>query len=119
MMVRNFVVSLSPADAAKIIIEAITREKQRFLIDTRAGVLIDDHRVECSLGQVILLIFTKYYARVTSYVTLVVIISNLSGQTTIRASIGGHKSFDGETDLGASESFLKKVKRAVNGYEKG
>ncbi len=118
-MVRNFVVSLPPADAAKIIIEAITREKQRFLIDTRVGALLDDHRVECHSGMVISLIFTKYYARVASFVTLVVVIDNLTGETTVHASTGGHKSFDGETDLGASESFLKKVERALNGYEKG
>lgn len=115
-MVRKFVVSLAPVDAAKVIIDAITQERQRFLVDTPAGVLLDDHQIDCPSGTVISLIFTKYYARVGSFVTLVVVISNLTGETVVHVSTGGHKGFDGETDLGASESFLKKVERALDGH---
>lgn len=115
-LVREFVVSLAPTDAAAKIIEYVTQEKTRFLIDSAPGVLLDDHRINCPSGTVITLIFTRYYARVASFVTVVATISDLLGATVVHAAIGGHKSFDGATDLGASMSFIKKVERALRDH---
>ncbi len=115
-LVREIKASLTPADVAATIIEYITKEKTRFMVDSPAGVLLDDYRVDCPSGTVISLIFTRFYRRVASFVTVVVTINNLLGVTVVHVSTGGHKSFDGETDLGASESFIKKVERALENH---
>ena len=116
-MKKDFVVSSSPDAVAGVIIKRITQGKTLPLIDT-PGVLLDDHRVECPSGTLISLVFTKYYARVGSFVTLVVTISDLLGQTVVHLTTGGHKLWDHEpdVDLGASSSFVRKVEEALKGH---
>lgn len=106
--------SLSPEEAASAITKGITQPSSLPLFDTQ-GTLLDDYRVDCPSGTAISLIFTKYYSRAGSFVTLVVAINNLLGKAIVHVATGGHKQFLENVDLGAGSSFAAMVERALRG----
>ncbi|KAF0196756.1 MAG: Uncharacterized protein FD169_735 [Bacillota bacterium] len=115
-MARDFAVSLSPEEAVSAIVKEITQADTLLLPWAYQGVLLDDYRVECSSGTLISLIFTKYYVRVGSFVTLVVSINTLLGKTIVHVATGGHKGLLDNFDLGAASSFAAMVERALQGH---
>jgi len=114
-VVRDFAVSLSPEEAASTIAKEITQADTFLLSGAHQGVLLDDYRVVCLSGTFISLVFTKYYARVGSFVTLVVSINNLLGNTVVHMATGGHKGGTEKFDLGAASSFAAMVEKALQG----
>lgn len=116
-MIRDCTVSILPEQAASAIIETITHERTLFRICRDPGVLLDNYRIDTSSGTIISLLFTKYYIRVGSFITLAITISNLLGATTIHVSTGGHKRWSKEgEDFGASSDFLNMVEKALAGH---
>ena len=120
-MVRDLAVSIPPSAAAQLIANTIKAPKTTLLgFGQKRGRLMDDYRIESDRGTYICQVYTRYYARVGSYVTLVVTITDVSGFTSVHMTTGGHKRFDGDTpdesDLGASASFIGTVEKALSDH---
>lgn len=114
---RDFVVSLPPEEAAEILSSRLTDESNARLFGTRRSTeLLDDYRIDNSGCVAISQIFTRFYARIGAFVTLVVIMHSVCDRTAVHATIGGHKEFWEGNDLGASGSFLDLVEEALQPY---
>lgn len=121
-MIKEMVVSITPAAAATAIAAEITQVKTtgRFLKPKR-GRLLDDYRVETDVGTFICQVFAMYFARIGSFVTLVVITTDILGPTIIHVTTGGHKrnaipDTKSDFDFGASASFISMVEHALKGH---
>lgn len=118
-MVKDLVVTLSPEQAASTIIDGITREDPFSILPMFRGgpvVHLSSHRIDCPSGTSITLVFTRYFVRVGSYVTLVAMISNLVGGTAMHLCTGGHRRWL-DADLGATASFIGLVEKALENYK--
>ena len=122
MMVKNLIVSIKPAAAATAITEEITQAKTtNLLFMTKRGQLLDDYRIETNAGTFICQVFTMYYARIGSFVTLVVTITDTLGETIVHITTGGHKrnaipNTKSDYDFGASASIVNMVERALQAH---
>lgn len=118
-MIKDMVVSIKPTAAAAAITKEITQPNTtgRFF-KAKRGHLLDDYRVETSVGTFICQVFTMYYARIGSFVTLVVTITDTLGATIVHVTTGGHKrnaipDTISDYDFCASSSFVNMVERAL------
>jgi hypothetical protein len=77
--------------------------------------LLDDCRIETGCGTYICQVYSAYYARVGSFVTLIVTIADTSGATSVHVTTGGHRKLfeSSQNDLGASASFIGLVEKAL------
>lgn len=121
-MIEEMVVSVTPAAAAAAIAAEITQVKTtgRFL-KAKRGRLLDDYRIETDVGTFICQVFTIYFARIGSFVTLVVTTTDTLGATIVHVTTGGHKrnaipDTESDYDFGASASFISMVKHALKGH---
>lgn len=115
-MVRDLAVSISPSVVAQLIADAVTQPKTLPLVfASSGGRLLDDYRIETDSGAYICQVYTRYYTRVGSFVTLVVTVTDTAGTTSVHMATGGHKKlFEGsESDFGASTSFIGIVEKAL------
>ncbi|HBK86132.1 MAG TPA: hypothetical protein DDZ53_08910 [Firmicutes bacterium] len=120
---RDFLISISPEEAAEKIIAALAAKARSNLLGIfelltagRGPLLLDDHRIEWAGATVISLVFTKFYSRVGSFVTLIITMDNTRGETAVHLAPGGHKMFVDDDDLGAGAAFMKMVEEILEGY---
>ncbi len=120
---KDFLISISPEAAAEKIITALAAKTKSNLpgifgvLKARRGpLLLDDYRVKWAGVTVISLVFTKFYSRIGSFVTLILTIDNTRGETAVHLTPGGHKMFSDDDDLGAGTAFMKMVEEILEGY---
>lgn len=118
-MVRNLNVSVSPGEVARLIADSVAQPKTMALVfESSGGRLLDDYRLVTDSGTYICQVYTRYYACVGSFVTLVVTVTDTSGTTSVHMTTGGHKRLfeSSESDLGASASLIGMAEKALADY---
>ncbi|MCL2461985.1 MAG: DUF6054 family protein [Defluviitaleaceae bacterium] len=110
----NITVSLSPPEAAEIV-------KDYVLKSGLSAECVCDYRSEAQNGgQMILLVFEKYFMRTSSRASLSVALENLQGQTRVcSVGSGGGKGALFGFDWGAGEDFAYTAINALKRYELG
>lgn len=109
-MEKTFYVTLSASDAAEFV--------KRGVVETSAtGEVIDDYVVPAGGAQVRVIVFEKYFYRVSNRLTLTVVIDDASGRTRVHSvSGGGGQGVFLRFDWGAAESFASAAYDALSGY---
>lgn len=109
-MADTYRVTLSVQDAA-------ARVKDEVLGGSVTGELLDFHQVNQANPQCVVMVFEKYYMRVSNRLTLTVTVDDAPGYTRVHAvGGGGGEGALFRFDWGAAESFTSAVPRALSGY---
>ncbi|MEL7603609.1 MAG: DUF6054 family protein [Bacillota bacterium] len=109
-MADTYRVTLSVQDAA-------ARIKDEVLGGSVTGELLDFHQVSHANPQCVVMVFEKYYMRVSNRLTLTVTVDDAPGYTRVHAvGGGGGEGALFRFDWGAAESFTSSVPRALSGY---
>ena len=105
----NFKISISPEEAVNIIRRNIDAD------------LVHEEFNEIGNGQSLgVLVFEKYYMRVSNRAALIVIIDNLKGYTDVRVvSTGSSQGMIFAFDWGASDNFVNSVASLLEDYING
>ncbi|HHY44736.1 MAG TPA: hypothetical protein GX512_03390 [Firmicutes bacterium] len=119
MMVKDFVVTLSPEEAASAIIEAlVSHEEPVFYLLEHPVMLVDNHRIQCSSGVIITLVLAKWFVRTGDYVNVVVVLSNLTGgSTTVHLCTGRFRRWFRDVDFGAAKTMVGMVESVLERYK--
>ncbi len=107
-MQNTIYVTLDPASTANTI--------SRHIIDgSISGELIDDYIINCGNGHICrVMVYEKYYYRVSNRLTLTVTIDNADGRTRVHyISGGGGNGTFFRFDWGSSDSFSNCVYEAL------
>ena len=109
-MADTYRVNLSVQDAA-------ARVKDEVLGGSVTGELLDFHQVSSNSPECVVMVFEKYYMRVSNRLTLSVTVDDALGFTRVHAvGGGGGEGALFRFDWGAAESFTSSVPRALSGY---
>ena len=111
MDIREFYVSLSTKETAKLIDTAIVQ-------GSISGKVIDSYRRKVDEKELVVYIFEKYYMRTSNRASLTVVIDNLEGKTKVHATAsGGGEGATFRFDWGAGGSFVNSVEKALEDYK--
>ncbi|MEA4832809.1 hypothetical protein SDC9_107799 [bioreactor metagenome] len=107
-MDNTFFVSSDIISSANKIKEEINR--------SFSGELVNDYNIQCENHcSVHVMVFEKYYSRVSNRLTLTVILDDVSGKTRVHyTSAGGGTGVLFRFDWGAADSFAESVRSALS-----